>query len=295
MSFGMAGERRGGLKLWPILIGVVVIAFTMFQGCQTGPFGRHQFVAFGPKEEAALGAQAFREVLQTADVVQGGPAVEVVRRLAGELASAAAQPDVLEKLQLPRQEFQWEARLVRDKQVNAFCLPGGKIVVYTGILPVAESESPLAAVMSHEIGHALAHHGAERMEQQRLVQIGQMAIAGSVMDMDPAQQRQIMLALGAGAQYGMLLPFSRKHESEADRIGLILMAAAGHHPKHAIELWQRMAKASRGAPPEWMSTHPGHETRIRDLERLQEEAMPFYERAHQKQPDRPLPLGDRSS
>src|SRR5439155_26363043 len=153
------------------------------------------------------------------------------RRLASHLAAAAEQPEVLAEVKLPKQEFRWDARLVRDPQVNAFCLPGGKIVVYTGILPVAETESALAAVMGHEISHALAHHGAERMTQRRLVQIGQLTVAGSASDMDPAQQRQIMVALGAGAQFGMLLPFSRKHESEADRIGLILMAAAGHHPK----------------------------------------------------------------
>jgi len=290
MSFGMSGERRGGLKLWPILIGLAVIGVTALKGCQEGPFGRHQIVAFGPQEEAALGAQSFAEVLKTSDVVRSGPAVEVVRRLASQLAAAAEMPEVLDEIKLARQEFEWDARVVRDKQVNAFCLPGGKIVVYTGIIPVARTESALAAVMGHEISHALAHHGAERMAQQKLVQIGQLAVAGSVSDMDPAQQRQVMVALGAGSKFGILLPFSRKHESEADRMGLILMAAAGHHPKHAIELWQRMAENSRGAPAEWMSTHPSHETRIADLERLQEEAMPFYNRARQKQPDRPMPM-----
>src|SRR5438132_11010346 len=201
MSFGTSDDRRGGLKLWPILIGLLVIGLTALKGCQEGPFGRQQIVAIGPQQEAALGAQAFREVLQTSDVVSGGPAVEVVRRLASQLAAAAELPEVLADVKLLKQEFQWDARVARDQQVNAFCLPGGKIVVYTGILPVARTESALAAVMGHEISHALAHHGAERMEQQQLVQIGQLAVAGSVSDMDPAQQRQIMIALGAGAQY----------------------------------------------------------------------------------------------
>jgi len=291
MSFGMSsGERRGGLKLWPILIGLAVIGMTALKGCQEGPFGRHQIVAIGPQEEAALGAQSFSEVLKTSDVVAGGPVVEAVRRLASQLAAAAELPEVLKEMQIQRQEFDWDARVVRDKQINAFCLPGGKIVVYTGIIPVARTESALAAVMGHEISHALAHHGAERMAQQRLVQIGQIAVAGSVSDMDRGQQQAMMVALGAGSKFGILLPFSRKHESEADRMGLILMAAAGHHPKHAIELWQRMAEASKGAPAEWMSTHPSHETRISDLERLQSEAMPFYERARQRQQDRPLPM-----
>lgn len=291
MSFGMSsGERRGGLKLWPILIGLAVIGMTALKGCQEGPFGRHQIVGMGPQEEAALGAQSFREVLKESDVVRGGPAVEVVQRLASQLAAAAAMPEVLEKFKLHPQEFEWDAQVLRDRQVNAFCLPGGKIVVYTGILPVARTESALAAVMGHEISHALAHHGAERMAQQRLVQIGQLAVAGSVSDMDRGQQQAIMAALGAGSKFGLLLPFSRSHESEADRMGLVLMAAAGHHPKHAIELWQRMAESSKGAPAEWMSTHPSHATRIADLEKLQSEAMPFYERARQKQPDRDLPL-----
>jgi predicted Zn-dependent protease len=263
---------------------------TALKGCQEGPFGRHQIVGMGPQEEAALGAQSFSEVLKTSDVVAGGPVVEAVRRLASQLAAAAELPEVLKEMQIQRQEFDWDARVVRDKQINAFCLPGGKIVVYTGIIPVARTESALAAVMGHEISHALAHHGAERMAQQRLVQIGQIAVAGSVSDMDRGQQQAIMVALGAGSKFGILLPFSRKHESEADRMGLILMAAAGHHPKHAIELWQRMAEASKGAPAEWMSTHPSHETRISDLERLQSEAMPFYERARQRQQDRPLPM-----
>jgi metalloendopeptidase OMA1, mitochondrial len=294
MSIGMyGGERRGGLKLWPILIGLLVIGGFMLKGCQEGPFGRSQLVAFGPAQEAQLGAQAFQEVLQTSDVVRGGPAVEAVTRLAQQLAAAAERPEVLEHFKLKPQKFDWDARVVRDRQMNAFCLPGGKIVVYTGILPVAETESALAAVMGHEISHALAHHGAERMAQQRLVQIGQIAVAGSVSDMDPGQQRAILGALGAGSKFGIILPFSREHESEADHMGLILMAAAGHHPKHSIELWQRMARAGRGAPPEWMSTHPGHETRIRRLEELQPEAMPFYDRAATKQPDRRLPVGDR--
>ena len=293
MSYGAyGGGRRGGLKLWPILIGLAVIGFMLLKGCQEGPFGRSQFVAFGPEQEAKLGAQAFHEVLQTSDVVRAGPAVEVVTRLAQQLATAATRPEVLDLFKLKPQQFEWEARVVRDRQINAFCLPGGKIVVYTGILPVAESESALAAVMGHEIAHALAHHGAERMGQQRLIQIGTLAAGVSVSDMDPSVQRQVMVASGAGSKFGLILPFSRDHESEADRMGLILMAAAGHHPRHAIDLWERMARASRGAPPEWMSTHPSHETRIRRLQELQSEAMPFYERASEKQPDRPLPRVD---
>src|SRR5262249_12287130 len=162
-------------------------------------------------------------------------------------------------------------------EVNAFCLPGGKIVVYTGILPVAETDAGLATVLGHEISHALAHHGAERMAQQRMVQIGELAATGSLNDMDPQRRMAVLRAINAGAQFG-ILRYSRKHESEADHMGLLLMAAAGYDPHEAIKFWERMEKVSAGArkPPEFMSTHPSHQTRIADLHRWLPEAMKLY-------------------
>lgn len=290
MSWGTRRDQgRGGFKLLPLLIGLIVAAVYIARGCEEGPFGRRQILALTPGEEAALGAQAFKQVLSKSDVVTSGPGVEVVRRLAKQLAAAAERPDVLELMKLKPQKFDWEVRLVRSRDVNAFCLPGGKIVVYTGIFPVAKTESSLAAVMGHEIAHALAHHGSERMAQQKLLQIGQLAAAGSMMNMDPSQQRQIMGILGAGAQYGVLLPFSRSHESEADRMGLILMAAAGHDPKAAVRLWQRMAQVGGGKVPEYASTHPSHERRIADIEGWLEEVWPLYRQAPEPQRDVPLP------
>src|SRR5262249_50331136 len=147
---------------------------------------------------------------------------------------ASVDPEVLKALKLKPQKFNWDYRVVRSKQVNAFCLPGGKVMVYTGIVPVAVDENGLATVMGHEIGHALAHHGAERVAQQQLVTIGQQAVGASLSDLDPQQQMQIMALLGAGSQYGILLPYSRKHESEADHIGILLMAAAGYDPRATI-------------------------------------------------------------
>src|SRR5262249_8622503 len=151
-----------------------------------------------PAEENQLGAQAYRQILGKSDVVEGGPAVDVVRRVGRLLAGASNAPEVLERLRLKPRDFAWEFRLVRDRQVNAFCLPGGKVVVYTGILPVCANEAGLATVMGHEIGHALASHGAERMAQERIVKIGQVGVAVSVGDMDPQTQRQVMAVLGAG-------------------------------------------------------------------------------------------------
>jgi predicted Zn-dependent protease len=193
-------------------------------------------------------------------------------------------------------KFEWEFRVVQSKQINAFCLPGGKVVVYTGILPVCANEAGLATVMGHEIGHALARHGAERMAQQQLVAIGQQAVAYSFGNLRPDQQRQLLAVLGVGTQVGVLLPFSRKHESEADHIGILLMAKAGYDPAEAPAFWERMKQATSGSgrTPEFLSTHPDPAHRIADLRGWMPEAEKFYERSD-KHKNRPLPLGGASS
>jgi predicted Zn-dependent protease len=269
---------------WPaLLLGAVAILAFAIWSCQEGPFGRRQHVSLSPTQEAALGAQAFQEVLRTAEVVPSGQTVQVVNKVSRRLAEASGDPLFLQRTSLKPVKFDWEFRVVRSKEVNAFCLPGGKIVVYTGILPVCDTEAGLATVLGHEIGHALAHHGAERMAQQQMVQIAQIATAVSLSDMDDDKRMMILAALGVGAQVG-LLHYSREHESEADHIGLLLMSQAGYDPREAVTFWERMAKQSHGHGPSFLSTHPSHETRIRDLRAWQEQAQEFYARSQKQKP-----------
>ena len=174
--------------------------------------------------------------------------------------------------------YDWQFNLVESEEVNAWCMPGGRVVVYTGILPIAKTETGLAVVMGHEIAHAIARHGNERMSQGMVVELGASALEKAMVEQPAATKDLFMSAFGAGAKLGFLLPYSRLHESEADRIGLIFMAMAGYDPREAAKFWQRMAELKDGAgPPEFLSTHPSGATRTADLERLAaEEAMQYY-------------------
>jgi len=228
-------------------------------------------VALSPEQEEALGLQSYQQVLSESEVVSSGPEYELIRKIAARLAAATGEGGA---------GFEWHASLVRNDQVNAFCLPGGKIVVYTGILPVAKTEEGLAAVMGHEMAHATLRHGAQRLLRSDLTNTVMQGVAMSVSDMDIQQQRAVMSALGAGAQFGILMPFGRDHETEADEIGILYMARAGYDPRESVGLWERMAKAGGGQqPPEFMSTHPSHGTRIERLEAFMPRAMKEYQKA----------------
>ena len=294
MSFGNYPQDRGpginfGARMIPIVIGLIAIGVTMARGCQQGPFGRAQVVAMNSQQEAQLGLQAFQEVLSDARVVKRGPTVEAVRDVAKRLIQATKSPEFQRQIGTKIPGFKWELEVVDDKQVNAFCLPGGKMVVYTAILPVAETDAGLATVIGHEISHALAHHGAERMAQTQIANIGLTAAGASIGDMDPGKRQQLMQVMNAGAKFG-ILGYSRSHESEADHMGLLLMAAAGYDPRESIRFWERMSSAGGGkAPPEFMSTHPSHGTRIHDLTNWIPEALPLYENSESKSGTRVLP------
>jgi predicted Zn-dependent protease len=239
-----------------------------FINAETGE--RHR-VGLSEEQETALGLQAYQEVLAQERVIESGPEAEMVRRVAARLARVTGEQGA---------DFDWRVSLVQGEEQNAICLPGGKIVVYTGILPITRDEAGLATVMGHEMAHATARHGAQRVLQQQLTQTAMIGAQISLSDMDVGDQRRIMGALGAGAQFGVLLPFSRDHESEADVMGLYYMARAGYDPRASIGFWERMSSmAGSGRTPEFASTHPAHTTRIRDLEAEMPRALVEYEAA----------------
>jgi metalloendopeptidase OMA1, mitochondrial len=264
--------NRTHIKWVPIVIAILVVAYQYFgsEKFVNPETGRAAHVGMSTQQEAALGLQSYEQVLSQSRAIDSGPQFEMVKTVAGRLSRATGQGG---------QNFQWEVSLVSDNQVNAFCLPGGKIVVYTGILPVTQNDAALATVMGHEMAHATSRHGAQRVLQTNLTQTAMTGVAASLGDMDYEKQRAIMGALGAGAKYGILMPFSRKHESEADEIGLMYMARAGYDPEESIRFWQRMEHASQGAPPEFLSTHPSHGTRIQQLETLMPKALEEYKRS----------------
>ncbi|MBW7856939.1 MAG: M48 family metallopeptidase [Leptonema sp. (in: Bacteria)] len=254
-------QRKAAFKWGPILLALVSIAFFYFKSetFQNPITGRETRLGMSKQEEVALGLQGYQEVLSQSQVVQSGPDVELVKKVAQRLVNVVGSEG---------EGFDWQVSLVQSNEVNAFCLPGGKIVVYTGILPVAQNEAGLATVMGHEIAHATSRHGAERMYDQGMVDIAMKGVQGSIEDLDVSQQKTVLGIIGAGAQYGVLLPFSRNHELEADEVGLYYMMKAGYNPNEAVEFWKRMAAIGDQKPPEFSSTHPSDETRFRRLQEL---------------------------
>jgi predicted Zn-dependent protease len=250
-------------------------------GCHTNPYtDRSQLLLMSAGDMNQMGATQYREVLQDPKVAlsKDPREVEPVKRVAARIIAAAKRSKYAEAAK----SFDWEVTVIKDDNTkNAWALPGGKIAVYTGIFPMAKNEAGLAAIMGHEVIHALAQHGGERMSQGLAAQVGMSAAAIllSTQGSNPLLGQLGMQAMGLGVQAGVLLPFSRKHESEADYIGVLLAADAGYDPRESVRVWERMAATSQGAPPEFLSTHPANETRIADLNAWMSEAIPIYKRA----------------
>ena len=278
------GRRRGGIRWWILLAFAAYAAWSWFGSAKTDPYtGQTAHYGASTEQETQLGLQAFQEVLSQEQVLDPShPTSQQVSAIARRLVEHADEVET-ELAQANGQPppnlaatFDWSVAVLESDQANAFCLPGGKMAVYTGLIPVTQNEDAMAVVMGHEIAHALLRHGSQRMAQQKLVQMGSMAAGVAVGNMDPQQQQMVMAALGAGAQYGLILPYGRNHESQADEVGLMLAAAACYNPEEAIPLWERMSKLGGGQrPPEFASTHPDPANRIAHLRALMPRAMEF--------------------
>lgn len=238
--------------------------------CATVPVtGRKSFILVPDSEVSSLAATSYKELLDKSKLSTDSAQVEMIRRVGKKIAAVSNQPD-----------FKWEFNLIDDaKTVNAFCMPGGKVAFYTGIMPICKTEAGVAAVMGHEVAHAIAKHGAERMSQQLVLNFGAISLATAMQNKPETTKALANMAFGVGANVGLVLPYGRMQESEADHIGLIYMAKAGYDPEESIGIWLRMDEMSKGQqPPEFLSTHPSHSTRIQQLKEWMPEALQEYKK-----------------
>ncbi len=246
---------------------VTLGAILLFLSCATNPFTGKKTLAIVPNSQILPAAFAqYNQVMQESKVVNGTSDAAMIKRVGQKIATAAERWLNSNGHQGYLKDYKWEYNLIDENVVNAWAMPGGKIAFYTGILPIAKTETGIAAIMGHEVVHAIANHGQQRMSAGQLQQIGAVATSVAVSGKNQQTQQIIGQAFGLGSQFGVMLPFSRSHETEADKIGLTLMAIAGYNPDEAANLWRRMKANSGGkAPPEFMSTHPSNDTRIANL------------------------------
>ena len=250
---------------------------TLLPSCSSVPItGRSQFNLVPDSMMNSMSLQSYQEFMTSAKVSTNLEQTQTVRNVGHRIQKAvetyASQNDI------PLKNYQWEFNLIDDPAVNAWCMPGGKVVVYTGLLPIAQNETGLAVVMGHEIAHAIAKHGSERMSQALVVEMGGIALSEAVKTQPALTKTIFTKSYGMGTQVGVLLPFSRTHEKEADHLGLIFMAMAGYDPQQTVGFWERMAAASgnNSKPPEILSTHPADQTRINNIKALLPDAMKYY-------------------
>lgn len=251
---------------------LVVFCFLFLAACSTVPMtGRTQLLLSSEAEEAAAGATSYSQYLSESKISTDKDKTALVKKVGQKIAAASGY------------DYDWEFNLLENNEANAWCLSGGKVAVYTGILPYTQTEAGLATVMSHEIAHAIARHGAERSAQSQLLNYG-LAIGQATMQDNPNKEL-IMLGVNVAGNIGIILPYSRKHESEADYMGLLLMAKAGYDPNEAVSFWQRMAAGSSGSQgflSDFLSTHPSDEKRIADIQKHLPEALEYYKKSKQK-------------
>lgn len=254
-------------------------AISILMACSNVPItGRKQLSLLPEAQMSEMGLTSYQQFLteNKGKVLSSGKDVELVKRVGAKIAAAVEKYMADHNMSQQLQNYKWEFNVVNENQANAWCMPGGKVVVYTGILPITQDDAGLAVVMGHEIAHAVANHGNERMSQGMLQEMG-FSLLDAAMAEKPEQTRNLFLsAYGVGSNLLGILPYSRLHESEADKLGLVFMAMAGYNPEVAVGFWERMAKAGGQSPPEFMSTHPSNETRIAQIKAYIPEAMKFF-------------------
>ncbi|HEX2868108.1 MAG TPA: M48 family metallopeptidase [Ignavibacteriales bacterium] len=245
--------------------------------CSTVPLtGRKQLDLVPASQMLSMSFQQYDQFLKQNKLSTDANATAMVKRVGTRIQHAVEKYFADNNLSDQLKGYQWEFNLIESKEVNAWCMPGGKVVVYTGILPLTQDESGLAVVLGHEISHAVAKHGDERMSQALLTQLGGVALQVALRNKPQQTQQLFLAAFGAGAQVGILLPFSRTQESEADHLGLIFMSMAGYDPHTAVPFWERMMAQSKGAPPEFLSDHPSDQNRINAIKNEIPEAMKYF-------------------
>ena len=267
------------MKSLKLLIPIILLAITFYY-CSTVPItGRSQLNLISSSDLNALSYQEYNEFLAQNTLSTNTQNTNLVKGVGLNIQKAVEKYLAQHNLSSELNGYAWEFNLIESPEVNAWCMPGGKVVVYTGILPITQDVAGLAVVMGHEIAHAVAHHGAERMSQGLMQQLGGVALSVAIQNEPQTTQNIFMTAYGVGSTVGVILPFSRSQESEADRLGLIFMAMAGYNPNAAIDFWTRMAQSKTGgAPPEFLSTHPSDQTRIANLKKYMLEAMQYYKK-----------------
>lgn len=271
------------MKQYNLYLAVAVVLFALFVACGSVPVtGRKQLSLVSNDEVLTMSLQQYDEFIKSAPKSTNKAQTEMVKTVGQNIANAVETYLRDNGYADQIADYKWEFNLVKSNDVNAFCMPGGKIVVYEGILPITKDATGLAVVMGHEVAHAVAKHANERMSQQMLTQYGTMAVGTALNGSSETTQQIASAAMGLGTQYGVLLPYSRKHELEADQLGLIFMAMAGYNPNEAVAFWTRMAQSGGGSTPEFMSTHPSDQTRINAINKELPEALKYYKTGNNK-------------
>ena len=267
------------MKFLKLFVPIILLAITFYY-CSTVPItGRSQLHLISSADLNALSFQQYSEFLTQNKLSTDAQNTNMVKHIGLNIQGAVENYFAQHNLSKELNGYAWEFNLIESPEVNAWCMPGGKVVVYSGILPITQNETGLAVVMGHEIAHAIAQHGGERMSQGLMQELGGVALSVAIQNEPQTTQNIFLTAYGLGSTIGVILPYSRTQESEADRLGLIFMAMAGYNPSAAIDFWTRMSQSKTGgSPPEFLSTHPSDQKRISNLKEYMPEAMEYYKK-----------------